>query len=93
MSKKLSFEVNEHNLSTLRKILFLYLPKMKVYKYDWSVETEPDAKNPKSALGNLEKLGKDFRVNTVSILQSLFRLQKGQIVCCISCMSSVCDKV
>jgi len=49
---------------------------MKVYKYDWSVETEPDAKNPKSALGNLEKLGKDFRVNTVSILQSLFRLGK-----------------
>jgi len=44
-------------------------------------ETEPDAKkiNPKLAHGrNLEKLRKDFGVSTVSILQSLFRLGKGQ---------------
>lgn len=50
---------------------------------DWLLDMEPDAKNPKLARGrNLEKLGKDFGVNTVSILQSLFRLGKDQIVCC-----------
>ena len=51
---------------------------------DWLVEMEPEAKNPGLACRrNLDKkLRKDFGVNTVSILQSLFRLGKGQIVCC-----------